>query len=400
MNIFHRYTVRDHVAPFVFAFSVIMFVLILKFMLQMMDMITTKGVGIVVVAKLFLYNLPWMIALVVPMSVLIATLMTFGRMGAYGEITAMKAAGVSMYRLISPVVLISILITLIMVWFNNEILPVANYRASNIRNAIMFKSPMLSLKNREGQFISDLPKITIRVKKIDYDTGEMSGVTLFKQDGKDYETTIIAEKGRFEAYQGGGGLALVLLNGEFQRISSDKLRNIRGVFDEFRQFIKVDFNLDISRSTLKHDRTMKTSEMKLDIEESEDKISKYENQIKKISESSSTGDAETKRYQFMIENEKRLINRYLVEIHKKNSIPVAAIIFVLIGASLGILVKRSGASIGIGMSIGFFTLYYLFLIGGESAGDRMILEPWLAMWLPNFVFAVLGIALIIYANRR
>ena len=89
-----------------------------------------------------------------------------------------------------------------------------------------------------------------------------------------------------------------------------------------------------------------------------------------------------------------------VEIHKKNSIPVAAIIFVLIGASLGILVKRSGASIGIGMSIGFFTLYYLFLIGGESAGDRMILEPWLAMWLPNFVFAALGIALIIYANRR
>ena len=93
MNIFHRYIVRDHVAPFVFAFSVIMFVLILKFMLQMMDMITTKGVGIVVVAKLFLYNMPWMIALVVPMSVLIATLMTFGRMGAYGEITAMKAAG-------------------------------------------------------------------------------------------------------------------------------------------------------------------------------------------------------------------------------------------------------------------------------------------------------------------
>ena len=89
-----------------------------------------------------------------------------------------------------------------------------------------------------------------------------------------------------------------------------------------------------------------------------------------------------------------------MEIYKKNSIPVAAIVFVLIGSSLGMLVKRSGASIGIGMSIGFFALYYLFLIGGESIGDRMLLTPWLAMWLPNFVFGVLGIALIIFANRR
>ena len=67
---------------------------------------------------------------------------------------------------------------------------------------------------------------------------------------------------------------------------------------------------------------------------------------------------------------------------------------------MGMLVKRSGASIGIGLSIGFFALYYMFLIGGESAGDRMILAPWLAMWLPNFVFGIPGSILIIYANRR
>ena len=91
---------------------------------------------------------------------------------------------------------------------------------------------------------------------------------------------------------------------------------------------------------------------------------------------------------------------YRVEIHKKNSIPVAAIVFVLIGSALGILVRRSGASIGIGMSIGFFTLYYLFLIGGETMGDRMLLPAWLAMWLPNIILGPAGIILFIYAARR
>ena len=140
--------------------------------------------------------------------------------------------------------------------------------------------------------------------------------------------------------------------------------------------------------------------MKKDIENCNIRIANYENNISMIPENRPSRDADIQKYQLLIKNEERIINEYLVEIYKKNSIPVAAMVFVLIGSSIGMLVKRSGASIGIGLSIGFFTLYYLFLIGGESAGDRMLLNPWLTMWLPNFVFGALGIALIIYADRR
>jgi len=118
MNIFHRYVVKEHIAPFVFAFSVIMFILILKLMLQLMDILISKGVGVLIMAKLLIYNLAWMIALVVPMSVLVATLMAFGRMGSSGEITAMKAAGISMIRVVSPIFLLSLLLTIVMIWFN------------------------------------------------------------------------------------------------------------------------------------------------------------------------------------------------------------------------------------------------------------------------------------------
>ena len=64
------------------------------------------------------------------------------------------------------------------------------------------------------------------------------------------------------------------------------------------------------------------------------------------------------------------------------------------------LVRRSGVSIGIGMSIGFFTLYYMFLIAGENIADRMIIEPWLAMWLPNIILGPVGAALFVHAARR
>lgn len=400
MNIFHRYVIREHVAPFFFAFSVIMFVLILKLMLQLMDMLITRGVGIIVMSKILVYNLAWMVALVVPMSVLIASLMAFGRMGASGEITAMKAAGISMYRIVSPIFLLSIVLTIIMVWFNNEILPVANHRASSLGMAIRLKKPMLSLKNREGQFINDLPNTTIRVSEIDYETGEMKGITLFKQDSNTYKTTIVAERGRFETYPTGDRLALVLANGEIHREQLDQARYIRNTFDEFRQLITVSFALDTSRQQPKNDRTKTSAEMKKDIENCNIRIANYENNISMIPENRPSRDADTQKYQLLIRNEERIINEYLVEIYKKNSIPVAAMVFVLIGSSLGMLVKRSGASIGIGLSIGFFTLYYLFLIGGESAGDRMLLNPWLTMWLPNFVFGALGIALIIYSDRR
>lgn len=400
MNIFHRYVIKEHVLPFLFAFSVIMFIMLLKFMLQLMGVLISKGVGLLVVAQLLVFNLAWMVALVVPMSVLVATLMAFGRMGASGEITAMKAAGLNMYRVISPIFLIGILFTIIMIWFNNEILPIANHRASSLKRAIAAKRPELSLKNREGQFISDIENLTIRVDDIDQETDIMTNVTLFKKEQNEYATTILADRGWFETYSSGDRIAMVLKNGEIHRAQREQGRYIRSSFDTFRQIIKIDFGLDTSRTAAKNDRTKTTAEMKRDIIESKKRIRDFEKKIREMPEKLVTREADIENYKMLMQSEKRRINSYLVEIHKKNSLPVAAIVFVLIGASMGMLVKRSGASIGIGLSIGFFALYYMFLIAGESAGDRMILAPWFSMWLPNFVFGITGIFLIVYANRR
>lgn len=401
MNIFHRYVVREHIAPFLFAFCIIMFVLILKLMLEMMEMLISKGVGIVVMAQLLVYNLAWMVALVVPMSVLVATVMAFGRMGASGEIVAMKAAGISMYRVMSPVLFIAFLLTVGMVWFNKNVLPEANLRAGSLRTAIFKKKPLLTLKNREGQFISDedIP-FTFRVTGIDSETEEILGVTLFKRETNEPNIVVMAEKGRF--ITSSDRLELLLTNGEFHRRDPKRPENYaRSTFDELIYTVKdIDFSLDTSYQSSWNDRNMNSVMMRKEVTNLENLITSMERRLENMTDTEANADAQIKAINMQIKSWKARISEYLVELHKRNSIPVAAIVFVLIGSSLGILVRRSGASIGIGMSIGFFTLYYLFLIGGESMGDRMLIDPWLAMWLPNIVLGPLGIGLFIYAARR
>lgn len=401
MNIFHWYVVREHIAPFVFAFCVIMFVLILKLMLELMEVLISRGVGIVVMAQLLMYNLAWMVALVIPMSVLVASVMAFGRMGASGEIIAMKTAGISMYRIVSPVIMITLILTMGMIWFNKNILPEANLRAGSLRRAVFKKKPLLSMKNREGQFISDndIP-FTFRVESVDDATEEIFGVILIKREGNEPNVFILAEKGRF--LTGADHLELLLTNGEIHRRDpkqQDKYMRIK--FNRFIYTVKdLNFNLDTSYESSRNDRNMTTPMMRSRINELENMMGSYKERIQNMPESEPARERQIKTLELQMSGWKKQVAAYLVEIHKKNSIPVAALVFVLIGSSLGILVRRSGASIGIGMSIGFFALYYLFLIGGETMGDRMILTPWLAMWLPNIILGPSGVALFVFAARR
>ncbi|MFC1528606.1 LptF/LptG family permease [Candidatus Latescibacterota bacterium] len=401
MNIFVRYVIKEHIAPFFFAFFVIMFVLILKLMLELIDLLISKGVGLVFMSQLLVYNLAWMVALVIPMSVLVATVMAFGRMGASSEIIAMKTAGISMYRIVSPVLIIAALLTLGMVWFNNNILPKANLRAGSLRKAVILKKPLFTLKNRQGQFVSDgdLP-YTIHFNDIDRESEEVRGITLFQKEKNNSQTIIIAERGRF--ITSSDRLLLVLKNGEIhQKDPKQAERYFRSTFEQFTYIVKdINFGLDTSYESPKNDRNMSSTLMREQIKGLEEMTASWEKRMEEIPENEPNREVQIRSLKVQIKNWNQRIASYLVEIHKKNSIPFAAVVFVLIGSSLGILVRRSGASIGIGMSIGFFTLYYIFLIGGESAGDRMIVAPWLAMWAPNIVLGTAGIALFIHAARR
>ena len=110
MRILSRYIIREHIGPFFFALSIITAMLVLNFVLQAMRYIIGKGIGFGVIMEFIAYNLAWIMVLVVPMAILVSTIMAFGRLSSDNEITAMKAGGISFYRLIVPVLLIAALI--------------------------------------------------------------------------------------------------------------------------------------------------------------------------------------------------------------------------------------------------------------------------------------------------
>ncbi|MDZ7723767.1 MAG: LptF/LptG family permease [candidate division KSB1 bacterium] len=169
MYIIWRYIIKEHKSPFFFGLGTLTLVFLLNLVFRELGRILSRGLGFTVIAEFFILNLAWIIALAIPMAVLVATLMAFGRLSGDGEITAMKSSGVSILFMIFPVFIMSILMTLFLIWFNNSVLPDANYQTKLLWSDIARKRPTLQLE--AGVVYKDLDKYSILVEEIERDTG-------------------------------------------------------------------------------------------------------------------------------------------------------------------------------------------------------------------------------------
>lgn len=405
-----RYVLKEHVVPFVFGFSVIMFLLVVDLILQKMDLMLGKGIAPGVVLELFLLNTAWMIALAVPMAVLVATLMAFGRLSADGEISAMQALGIGVFRVILPIFFTGTALALGLVVFNDRVLPEFNYRARMLMGDIQRKRPTVALEDRSGVFIQDFVNYRILIGDIDRRTSILKDVLIYKYEAGGYPVSIAAETGRVRI-DGESDEALVTLeNGEWHRVDkADPDVYIRARFrkktlrlgEAGRQLIR----------TMSHYRT----DREMGLGAMMKKVDAYQHEASALqAEAADSAGAALKRLLFEAGTERRPFgivadlarkfrtdaairhhklrqsDRYRVEIHKKLSIPVACMVFVVIGAPLGIRVRGSSPAVGAGISIGFFLLWWLCLISGETLADRGYVSPWVAMWSPNFLVLSCG----------
>lgn len=437
MKILYRYILKEHIGPFFLGFSVITFILVMDFIVNILDLIIDKGLGVSIVSEIFLLNLAWIAALSIPMAVLIATLMAFGRLSADNEITAIKASGTSLYRMITPSLATAIGIAILLVWFNDHVLPEANHRARSLMSAIHRKRPVISIKDKEGIFINDFPGYSLLIKKINERTSELKGVTIYDQRNKKFPVTIRANRGIMRFTPDGEKLTLHLFDGEIHELDqADPTRYRRLTFERYSLSLDCE-GTRLRRIDSRHrgDREMtiemmrrKIAGLQRDIDQHQRKIitiakghlGKHSPDRAEILENNlqnnpiegsklirSPGFIKDRRTRQqlqselrLIENKQKQINRYLVEIHKKYSIPAACIIFILIGAPLGIMARQGGWAVGLGISLGFFLLYWAFLIGGEELADRGIVPPFWAMWIPNFLIGGAGAYLIFKTVRE
>ncbi|MBI5267421.1 MAG: LptF/LptG family permease [candidate division Zixibacteria bacterium] len=421
MKILYRYILREHIAPFFFAFFVITFLLIIDYVPRIIDTVIDKNIGLGVVMELIGLNLAWMLALSIPMSVLVATLMAFGRLSGDFEIIAVKSSGINVLRIFAPLLLLAALLTYGMIQFNDKVLPDLNKRARLLYGDITSMRPTLVFKS--GMFITDIPGYLVLIDHINHGTSEVRGVRITDTRVGNKPRIVVAERGFLQMTDGGRNMQFTLYKGEIHSLDLLEPENYRKVdFDD--QVINISgtgSELVRSESDARTDREMGLSEMRESVAKAVESMRPNKARISQVMESRYThlfGDSlphlplndtlsdsaalsmvktdarvlaqQLGRNQEQVDMQTRIANKYKVEIYKKYAIPTAALVFVIVGAPLGMMTRRSGMGMAVALSIVLFVVYWAFLIGGEDLADRGLVTPFWAMWGANILLGMIG----------
>jgi lipopolysaccharide export system permease protein len=453
MKILHRHILLAHIGPFFFGFFTVIFVFLLQFLTRTLDRLVGKGLELTVIIELILLQIAWMVVLAAPMGVLIACLMAFGKMTNDLEITAMRAGGISLWRLMYPVLIAGAILTLLVERFGNVVLPEANHQAKVLMMDISRKKPSFGLQ--ENVFSNMIYGYSILARKTSETTSDIGGVTIYDYTRPQTETVITAETGKFEYSSDFRYLIMTLYNGEMHEIDKNTRKEYRRVeFQKHKVLLDASgfgFQRSDESTVSRGDRELSASTMlgicdslqaqidarkqriaqssttlferilagtpfqALDSLKFADSLSTHTqpyptdtlfylssipktSQIEMIDMATSLGRTvqnETSNSLFSIRNDLEMQRKYMVEVHKKFSIPFACFCFVLVGVPLGVLAKRGGFGIGAGLSLAFFLMYWAFLISGEKLADRGIVSPSVAMWAGNAVLILIGAGLFI-----
>ena len=398
----YRYVLKAHFGPFLFSFVIITFILVMDIIFQIADLIIGKNLDMLTVLEVFFLNLAWIVAVSIPMSVLVASLMAFGRLSADNEVTAFKAGGVSFYQMVAPVLVLGILLGSCHLYFMDVILPEANYRARSLMNDIHRARPTLLFT--AGIFMKDIPGYSILIDRVNPRNNEIESITIYETENMRYPRIMTARSGEFNVNETGSRINLMLYDGELLQQDESTGRYFKEVFERQR------FSIRTAPSGVQRSEAGTRGDRELNIEMMQAKIDEWQLEIDEVAASLVPGpvhseekadsiEAARAKAQRTISLRQRQKNSYVVEIHKKYAISAACLVFVLIGAPLGVRIRRSGMGVSVGVSLCFFLLYWACLLGGEELADRDLFDPVWAMWAANIVIGVPGAVLVWISGR-
>ena len=430
MKIIDRYILKSLIGPFLFSFVTIIFVLILQFFATFADRFIGKGIGFPAILELIALQSAWMVGLAAPMAVLVAVVMTFGSLTTTSEMTVFRASGISLYRLMIPVLLAGLLLSFFVERFNNVVLPKSNYYAKSLMVDIARSKPAFGLT--ENAFSTLVDGYSIFVRKTDERSKELRGIVIYDGTRRDYTTMVTAEKGTIDFTGDYQYLVMTLFNGEIHQVRQPDHKNYRNMSFAKHRFVFESSGFGFSRSPESRmrsgDTELSAKELLVIGDEFRKRISASEKLIqmplekigeriaerragisgKQISSSKLPGKlkAETAVYVERqlaqldlelqsIEANRNMYNRYMAAYHKKYALSLACFVFVLVGAPLGVLARRGGFGVGAAISLLLFVLYWMIMISGEKIAERGLLDPMISMWLANVVMVCIGVALVI-----
>jgi len=461
VRILSRYILRQHLPPLGYALAALTFAMLVNQVAKQFGNFVGKGLPWTVIFEVFALSVPFIVAMTLPMAVLVAVLYTFSHLAADNEVTAMKASGISVGRLLAPVMGGALVMALISLFWNDQVLPRSNHELRTLLVDIQRKKPTFQLKEQvinevvPGQFF-------LRAARIDPALNTLTEVTIYDLEDPERRRIITADSGRMAYTPGGTDLYLTLRDGEVHEVkrtepdqfnrtfyATNRIR-VAGVSNQFQQTENDDYRGDREMTICAMQDVV--GRARADMERvRRDAVTAVGGELRRLGKlgplppvaadsaaprpgaycaivgwlkrllapdsahaaqaprlspgartlpySAQQPGVATTPYQQRLRAARQRAAIYEVEIEKKLAISAACVIFALLGVPLAIRFPRGGVGLVIGTSLAVFSVYYVGLIGGEELGDRLIVPPFFAMWTPNLIFLAVSLPLLWTVRR-
>ncbi|WP_041245059.1 LptF/LptG family permease [Gloeobacter kilaueensis] len=371
-TIMDRYLVSELLLPFLFGVAAFASIgMAIGSLFELVRLITESGLPILTALQVFALRLPQIITYTFPMSMLLATLIAFGRLSGDEEITVLQASGVSIYRIVAPTLVLSVVVSVITFVFNEVVVPTANQEANiTLARAVGGgEKPKFSKDNilypeyswvthQDGRREFGLNRLFYARR---FSDGVMYGLTILDYSQADLNQVITADSATYDpaskSWRFHDGTSYVI----------DPGGNYRNILRFQEQQVKIDSTPLQFAQEARRPEEMTTGELR--------------------------------RYIHLAENARQDVKGLLVSLYQKYAIPSVCFAFALIGAPLGLRRQRTSNALGLGLSVLIIFTYYIFLFVAQALGQTGTLPPWLGAWLPALVTMAIGAWLLWRVNQ-
>lgn len=445
MKTLHKFILKSYFGPLILTLFICMFILLMQFLWKYIDDLVGKGLEWQVIAQLLFYASATLVPLALPLSILLSSIMTFGNLGENYELVALKSAGLSLQRIMQPLIFLSLFISAFAFYFANNVLPLANLKMGSLLYDVRDKKPALNI--REGVFYNGINGYSLRVGKKDKDGKTLYDVLIYDHTGHfGNNKVIMAQRGKMEMSTDKMFLIVSLHNGysyEEQLSESDlgaphpllrsrfqeetirldmsgfKLtRTDEQLFKDNYQMLNIKQldagidSLELKKQTRKMDLVKQMADnyysnvnkyiVKTDSLHSQDTSGNFlsrfpkANREKMFETAISIAQNEKSFVESIINDNTNFddsIIRHKVEWHKKFTLSFACLILFFVGAPLGAIIRKGGLGMPMVVTVLFFIIFHVLSIIGEKFSKEGVLPVNQGMWLASAVILPIGIFL-------
>jgi lipopolysaccharide export system permease protein len=453
-----KFVLKSFIGPLILTFFIVLTILLLQFLWMYVDDLAGKGLNFNIIAELLIQFTLSFVPTALPLAILLAALMTFGNMGEFSELTALKSSGISLMRIMRPLMFLIGILVIISFLFSNYVLPYSNRQARMLLYDIRRKRPDINLQ--AGSFNNDIDGFSIKVTAKDPVTNRLDGIIIYDhRDKKGNISVTTADSGYMKITPDETAMIMTLYNGksfteiEEKNVAPDQ-RKYPSRKDEFReQTIVISLSgFDLQRSSDDLFRStswmLNLSQLSFYIDSMNNEYNiKYYQQYGEFRDSKIytgknvmydvDGEDQEKDSVFFnpgqlysglrshdkkivvaraLENAKeaanflsmttetmkmkiRFMKRYEVDWHKKLVLPFGCLVFFFIGAPLGAIVRKGGLGTPTVISILFFVIWYVISMSAEKFVEENLISSFAGMWTSSFILLPIGIFLTYKASH-